>query len=144
MVKPDKLRKVHLARNKELFEKRLGGETACKCGNRKNCNRESHREIFVHMACLDAFVTRSAMERQEEQTEHVERRETAREESKPEDDIMLPLEGGENDFVLGEESGERRNARNCENRNERASVSELHLLAETAHCIEIVRADLMD
>ena len=80
MVELDELRNVQLARNKELFKKRLGGETTCKCGNRKNCNRECHCEIFVHMACLDAFVTRFAMERQEEQTEHVECRETAREE----------------------------------------------------------------
>ena len=57
---------------------------------------------------------------------------------------MVPLECGENDFVLGEESRERRNARNCENRNERTSVSELHLLAETAHGIEIVCTDLMN
>ena len=144
MVKPDELRNVHLARNKELFEKRLGGETACKCGNRKNCNRERHGEIFMHMASLDAFVTRGAMERKEEQTEHVECREAAREECKPEYNVMVPLECGENDFVLGEESGERRNARNRENRNERASVSEFHLLAKPAHCIEIVRADLMN
>ena len=135
MVELDELRNIQLARNKELFEKRLGGETACKCGNCKDGYRECHCEIFVHMACLDAFVTRCAMECKEEQTEHVECRKSAREEGKPKDDVMMPLECGEDDFVLGEESGERRNARNRENRNERASVSELHLLAETAHRI---------
>ena len=144
MVELDELRNIQLARNKELFKNTLAEDTAQKCGNRKDGNRECHREIFMHMACLDTFVTRSAMERKEEQTEHVECREAAREERKPEDDVMMSLECGENDFVLGEESGEWRNARNRENRNERASVSELHLLAETAHRIEIVRADLMN
>ena len=144
MVELDELRNIQLARNKELFKKRLGGETTCKCGNCKDGYREGHCEIFVHMASLDAFVTRGAMECKEEQTEHVERREAAREECKPKDNVMVPLECGENDFVLGEESGERRNARNRENRNECAGVSELHLLAETAHRIEIVRADLMN
>ncbi len=144
MVELDELRNIQLSRYKELFENSLAEDAAQKCRNRKNYNRECHREIFMHMACLDAFVTWSAMERKEEQTEHVECRETARKERKPKDNVMVPLECGENDFVLGEESGERRNARNRENRNERACVSEFHLLAETAHCIEIVRADLMD
>ena len=47
---------------KELFEKGLGGKSACKCGNCKDGYWECHREIFVHMARLDAFVTRSAVE----------------------------------------------------------------------------------
>ena len=140
----DELRNVHLARNKEFFEKSFAENAAQKCRNCKNRNRERHCEIFVHVSCLDAFMARLPVESEEEQTEHVERREAAREERKSKDDVMLPLECGENDFVLGEESGERRNARNRENGNQRASVCELHLFAESAHRVEVVRADLMD
>ena len=80
MFELDELRNVHLARNKEFFEKSFAEDAAQKCGYRKNRNRERHREIFVYVTCLDAFMARFPVESEEEQTEHVERREAACEE----------------------------------------------------------------
>jgi len=138
------LRNIQLSWHKEILENSFAEDTAQKRRNCKNHNRERHGEIFVNVPGLDAFVTRFPVEGEEEQAEHVERREAAREECETEYHIMLSLECGEDDFVFREESGERRNARNRKNRNECANVSELHLFAEPAHGIEIVRADLMD
>ena len=57
---------------------------------------------------------------------------------------MMPLEGRQDNFVLGEESGERRNARDGEHADKAAPVGERHLLAESAHGVQVVRVYLVN
>ena len=57
---------------------------------------------------------------------------------------MMALEGGQDDFVLREESGERRNACNSEYANEAAPIGQRHFLAKSAHGVQIVRMHLVN
>ena len=73
------LRHAKPTRHKVLFEEALAQDTAQQGGYGKNHNRKRHEEVFVHMAFGNRFAARSAMEGEEEQTEHVEGGKAARE-----------------------------------------------------------------
>ena len=138
------LRHAKLARNKVMLENALAQDTAQECGNGKNHDRERHEEVFMDVPFGNGLAAGCPVEGEEEQAEHVEGRKAAGEEGETEYDVVLPLECREDNFVLREESGERRDARNGENANQGAPVGERHLFAESTHGVQVVRMHLVN
>ena len=135
---------VEFSDHEELLENALAQKTAQECRHGKDHDGKRHGKVFVDMSRLDAFVTGRPVEGQEEEPEHVEGGKPAGQEGKAEHHVVVALECRQNDFILGEESGEGRNAGNGQDRNEAAPVGPGHFLAEAAHGVQVVGMDLMD
>ena len=127
-----------------MFEEALGDVTAQETRDGEHDDGERHGEVFLDAVAAHEIAAGIPVECEEEHAEHVERGEAAREESEAKDDVVVPLECGEDDFVLREEAGERRNSRNREHADEATPVSEGHLAPEPAHLFEVVRVDHVD